>query len=94
MFQLTFALLVAAFLLPGILGVRAEKDASSGERKASASAVVGVMMGAIVGGASTIGTVQMAYEFGLSACWFTVGAGRAVSFWRWDALEDSAGRKP
>ena len=32
-------------------------------------------MGTLVGGASTIGTAQLAYSFGFSAWWFTLGAG-------------------
>lgn len=34
-------------------------------------------MGTLVGGASTIGTAQLAYEYGLSAWWFTLGSGIA-----------------
>jgi len=44
-------------------------------RSATASSVGGIIMGALVGGASTVGTVQMAYEYGISAWWFTLGAG-------------------
>jgi SSS family solute:Na+ symporter len=34
-------------------------------------------MGTLVGGASTSGTAQLAFRFGLSAWWFTLGAGLA-----------------
>lgn len=37
--------------------------------------MAGILLGALVGGASTVGTVQMAYKFGFSAIWFTAGAG-------------------
>ena len=50
-------------------------DYSVAGRAASASSVSGIIMGALVGGASTVGTVQMAYEYGFSAWWFTLGAG-------------------
>ncbi|MBW2477665.1 MAG: sodium:solute symporter family protein [Deltaproteobacteria bacterium] len=42
--------------------------------------VAGAIMGTLVGGASTIGTVQMAYLYGLSGWWFTLGAGIACLF--------------
>ena len=35
--------------------------------------VTGLILGTLVGGSSTIGTAQMAYNYGLSACWFTFG---------------------
>lgn len=34
-------------------------------------------MGSFVGGTSTVGTAQMAYQYGISALWFTLGAGLA-----------------
>ena len=37
--------------------------------------VAGVITGTLVGGASTIGTAQLAYQFGMSAWWYTLGAG-------------------
>ena len=39
--------------------------------------VAGLIMGTLVGGSSTVGTAQLAYSFGLSAWWFTLGAGIA-----------------
>ena len=44
-------------------------------REAGTTAVAGILLGALVGGASTVGTVQMAYGHGLSAWWFTLGGG-------------------
>jgi SSS family solute:Na+ symporter len=35
--------------------------------------LTGMLMGAIIGGASTVGTSQMAYERGVGAIWFTFG---------------------
>lgn len=37
--------------------------------------VAGTIAGTLVGGSSTIGTAQLAYTYGLSAWWFTIGAG-------------------
>ena len=39
--------------------------------------VAGVIIGTLVGGSSTVGTAQLAYTFGMSAWWFTLGAGIA-----------------
>ena len=39
--------------------------------------VAGLIMGTLVGGSSTVGTAQLAYNYGLSAWWFTLGAGIA-----------------
>ncbi len=39
--------------------------------------VAGVIMGTLVGGSSTVGTAQLAYQYGMSAWWFTLGAGIA-----------------
>jgi len=49
-------------------------------RQAGRWRVSGAIMGTLVGGASTIGTVQLAFLFGLSAWWFTLGAGLACLF--------------
>ena len=43
--------------------------------KNSAPVVAGVIMGTLVGGSSTVGTAQLAYQFGMSAWWYTLGAG-------------------
>ena len=49
-------------------------------RKASSLNVFGAITGTLVGGASTIGTAQLAFLYGLSAWWFTLGAGLACLF--------------
>ena len=38
---------------------------------------IGAIIGTLVGGSSTIATAQLAYTFGMSAWWFTLGAGIA-----------------
>lgn len=37
--------------------------------------VAGIIMGTLVGGSSTVGTAQLAFNFGMSAWWFTLGGG-------------------
>ena len=53
-------------------GSRAKKSAKNGT-----GVVAGVITGTLVGGSSTIGTAQLAYQFGMSAWWYTLGAGIA-----------------
>ncbi len=55
--------------------VRCAADFSGSSRKAGSPLVAGTIMGTLVGGASTIGTAQLAFQFGLCAWWFTIGAG-------------------
>lgn len=43
----------------------------------SMAVVAGVITGTLVGGSSTIGTAQLAYQYGMSAWWYTLGAGIA-----------------
>lgn len=43
------------------------------ETKNSMPVVAGIIMGTLVGGSSTIGTAQLAYHYGMSAWWFTLG---------------------
>lgn len=44
-------------------------------RSAGVPLIAGSIAGSIVGGGATIGTAQLAYTCGLSAWWFTLGAG-------------------
>ncbi len=55
-------------------GTRSKKN-SGGGRKNSAPVVAGIIMGTLVGGSSTVGTAQLAYNYGMSAWWFTLGGG-------------------
>lgn len=55
--------------------VKNAKDFSSGGYNASSALVAGTIIGTLVGGSSTIGTAQLAFTNGLSAWWFTIGAG-------------------
>lgn len=78
-FSLTL-LAMAWLALVGGRGVRRAEDFTLAGRKAGSWNVAGAIMGTLVGGASTIGTAQLAFLFGLSAWWFTLGAGIACLF--------------
>ena len=69
---LTVSLLLAVSILSG----RKVKDAHSFTTggKAGSWMVCGAILGTLVGGQSTIGTAQLAFAYGLSAWWFTIGA--------------------
>ncbi len=56
--------------------IKSAKDFASGG-KSGAIVVGGAIMGTLVGGSSTVGTAQLAYNYGMSAWWFTLGAGIA-----------------
>ena len=80
---LTFAHLAGIVLVLGIIifasiwsgrRVRSAADFSTGGRSSS-PLVAGAIMGTLVGGSSTVGTAQLAYTCGMSAWWFTLGAG-------------------
>lgn len=43
--------------------------------KNSMPVVAGLIIGTLVGGSSTVGTAQLAFHYGLSAWWFTLGGG-------------------
>ncbi|OHB24833.1 MAG: sodium:solute symporter [Desulfuromonadaceae bacterium GWC2_58_13] len=75
-FVATLAALVffAAF---GSGSARGAADFAVANRQAGSWPVAGAIMGTLVGGASTIGTAQLAFLYGLSAWWFTLGAGLA-----------------
>ena len=69
---LTVGLLLAVSIASG----RKVKDARSFTTggRAGSWMVCGAILGTLVGGQSTIGTAQLAFSFGLSAWWFTIGA--------------------
>ncbi|MDR1711072.1 MAG: hypothetical protein LBR58_04340 [Propionibacteriaceae bacterium] len=71
-------LVLGAIIAVGVSSGRSVKssgDFTGGSQKAGVALVTGAMTGTIIGGASTIGTAQLAYTNGLSAWWFTIGAG-------------------
>lgn len=69
-------LTVSVLLAVSILSGHKVKDAHSFTTggRAGSWMVCGAILGTLVGGQSTIGTAQLAFSFGLSAWWFTIGA--------------------
>lgn len=69
---LTVSILLAVSILSG----RKVKDAKAFTTggKSGSWMVCGAILGTLVGGQSTIGTAQLAFCFGVSAWWFTIGA--------------------
>jgi len=81
--QVSFLVFALSFLAVTVLSlkksrtVKTSDDFSVASRSLGAPGVSWVIIGTLVGGASTIGTVQMAYSDGLSAWIFTLGSGMA-----------------
>ena len=69
---LTVGLLLAVSWLSG----RKVKDAKTFTAGGTSGSwmVCGALMGTLMGGQCTVGTAQLAFNFGLSAWWFTIGA--------------------
>ena len=75
------ALLVIALIIgTGIYSGRQVKSAADfdGGHNGTVGLVTGAIIGTLVGGSSTIGTAQLAYTYGFSAWWFTLGGGIGV----------------
>ena len=70
-FLISVALIASLAIYTGIKGGRGS------ETKNGALVVSCIIMVTLVGGSSTIGTAQLAYNYGLSAWWFTLGSGIA-----------------
>ena len=67
----------------GILSSRKVKTADDFSRaggKAGTWVVCGTIMGTLIGGQSTVGTAQLAFTYGISAWWFTLGAALGCVF--------------
>jgi len=79
-FLLLTLVLVSALGLYSLGRIRSADDFNVGGRRAGAGIIVGTITGTLVGGASTIGTTQMAYTYGFSAWWYTLGGGIACLF--------------
>lgn len=83
---LGFAAALAITLLPGLWAGRHVKTAgafSGGARSSGPVLIAGVILGTIVGGSSTVGTAQLAFHYGLSAWWYTLGGAIACLFLAW-----------
>ena len=76
--------LVITLLIVTVVGlgaarkVRTAADFAVGGRRSGVTLVAGTIIGTMIGGASTVGTAQLAFTVGLSAWWFTLGAGLAL----------------
>ncbi len=76
--SMVFTLVIVTMV--GIYSIRQVKtsaDFAIGGRSIGVPMIAGTIVGTIVGGASTIGTAQLAFKVGFSAWWFTLGAGIA-----------------
>ena len=77
--MLTLGFLLAAFLITGVAiasGFYVKKKSVS--QSAGCFVIAGLILGTLGGGATTVGTAQLAYVYGLSAMWYTVGSGLAL----------------
>lgn len=75
MIQLMIGLIATLVIIVGLSiwsGTRNNKGSESGN---GAPIIAGVIIGTLVGGSSTVGTAQLAYNYGMSAWWFTLGGG-------------------
>ncbi len=70
-------LIIAIGLIVGLAIFTGAQKKSGKKEGISAPVVAGLIMGTLVGGSSTVGTAQLAYDYGLSAWWFTLGGGIA-----------------
>ncbi len=71
----TMTLIGVAISLVSLVGlsVYTGMKKSKGTGGLSVAVTTGLLMGTIVGGSSTVGTAQLAFNYGMSACWFTFG---------------------
>lgn len=90
--------IVGAVALIEVVGIHASRkvksaaDFTKSGGRAGAWLVCGTIMAALIGGQSTIGTAQLAFSYGISAWWFTVGCALgslAISLVYGDALRRS-----
>ena len=68
-------LLIAGVSLYSGKMVKNAADFTTGGGKIGRWMVCGTIMGSLVGGQATIGTAQLAFTYGMSAWWFTLGSG-------------------
>lgn len=69
---------VSAVGLGAARRVKTAEDFTVGGNTSGSVLVAGTIIGTMIGGSATIGTAQLAFAFGLSAWWFTLGAGVAL----------------
>ncbi len=71
---------VAFISILASLRIKTASDFCVGGRKLGSVLVSSSMVGAFIGGTSTVGTAQVAYLYGISGIWFTLGAGLGCLF--------------
>lgn len=72
----TAAITLLFFVILGVYSavkVKTSEEYAVGQKKSGTLLVFGGITGTMIGGASTIGTAQVAFEWGVSAWWFTIG---------------------
>lgn len=67
--------LVTVVLILGLSVYSGTRVKKGGSQLNGAAVTAGIIMGTLVGGSSTVGTAQLAYNYGMSAWWFTLGGG-------------------
>ncbi len=72
---LMIGLISALMVIIGLSIWSGTRGKATGENKNGAAVVSGIIIGTLVGGSSTVGTAQLAYTYGMSAWWFTLGSG-------------------
>ncbi|MBR4304528.1 MAG: sodium:solute symporter family protein [Clostridia bacterium] len=75
---LGIALTLVLIALVGAASGKKVKNAADFERgggKTGSMIVAGTIIGTLVGGQATVGTAQLAFSYGFSAWWFTLGSG-------------------
>ena len=70
-------LIIAVALIAGLAIFSGAKKSGKKSAGISSPVAAGLIMGTLVGGSSTVGTAQLAYNYGMSAWWFTLGSGIA-----------------
>lgn len=70
-------LLVTSIGVYSIRKIKSASDFAVGNRSIGSTLIAGIIIGTLVGGSSTVGTVQLAYQYGFSAWWFNLGGGIA-----------------
>lgn len=71
-------LVITLIVIIGMWTARQKDENYDNSRCSNYGLVAGALIGTLVGGSSTIGTAQLAYTYGFSAWWFTLGGGIGV----------------
>ena len=78
--------IVLSIILIEVVGIMSSKKVKTADDfnraggKAGTWVVCGTIMGTLIGGQSTVGTAQLAFTYGISAWWFTLGAALGCVF--------------